>query len=276
MAQEYTILSWPQSGRTWLITMIGKVFEEYSGEYDLATKFSPYGFGKDIKNLGSYNLHTFPREHEDQAWLKIPDEIQYDKTYLYDMYGKGNKVPAKDVNAIFLTRHPRDCIVSNYNRKTQIKNPKVKFNGTLSEFIRYEKGSLISMIMWLNTWAREANKLNSSILIRYEDLHINPFKSLRKVINFLGYSNISDKIIQNAVEFAQFDNMKQMEQKEGNKHHIMFSKDKPFIRKGKIGYGKYSFNKEDNEYITKWIDKLNSCYGYKPYSIIFSDQTLKI
>ena len=67
MAQEYTIISGPQSGRTWLITMIGKVFYDQYGECDLATKFSPYGFGRDIKNLGAYNLHTFPREHEDQA-----------------------------------------------------------------------------------------------------------------------------------------------------------------------------------------------------------------
>jgi hypothetical protein len=47
--------------------MIGKAIYDYEGECDLATKFSPYGFGRDIKNLGSYNLHTFPREHEDQA-----------------------------------------------------------------------------------------------------------------------------------------------------------------------------------------------------------------
>lgn len=254
--------------------MIGKAFYDYSGECDLATKFSPYGFGRDIKNLGAYNLHTFPREHEDQAWLKKPQELHSDKSVLHDMYGKGNTIPAKDVNAIFLTRHPKDAIVSNYNRKTQVKNPNVKFKGSISEFIRHDKGSLQSMILWLNLWAEQFYKLNSFLLVRYEDLHLNPQGTLRKVLDFLGYSEISDEIVKSAVNFADFENMKKMEAKEGNKHHIMFSKNQPFVRQGKFGRGQNSFNKKDNKYIDYYIYNLNPIYGYLPYGITVEDSII--
>jgi hypothetical protein len=125
--------------------MIGKVFYDYSGECDLATKFSDY-FGRDIKNLGSYNLQTFPREHEDQAWTKKPEELSVDKSVLKDMYKKGRDLPSNIFDVIFLVRDPWDTLVSNYIRRTKIKNVNTNFKGTLSEFIRLDKGSLKSMI----------------------------------------------------------------------------------------------------------------------------------
>lgn len=260
--KEHTIISWPQSGRTWLITMIGKAIYDYSGECDLATKFSPYGFGRDIKNLGSYNLHTFPREHEDQAWLKTCKEISFDKTFLNDMYGKGNKIPAKDVNCIFLVRNPRDTLVSNYNRKTKIKNPNTNFRGTPTEFITYNRGSLQSMIYWLNVWALNFDKLNSYILVRYEDLHYQGEVELRKVLDYIGYKDIPTHIVKNAVAFANIENMRDIEKREGNTNHSMFSKNLNFVGNGKIGNGWNFFNDKDNEYISSYISMLDSIYGY--------------
>lgn len=263
--KEKTVISWPQSGRTWLITMIGKVFYDYMGECDLATKFSDY-FGRDIKNLGSYNLHTFPREHEDQAWLKEPQEIDSDKSHLNDMYKKGRTLPSNIFDVIFLVRHPRDTLVSNYIRKNQkIKNPTTKFTGTSSEFIRHDKGSLRSMIYWLNLWTMQRNKMRNYLLVRYEDLHSQGEKELRKIIDFIGYNQIPDSIIADAVEFANIQNMRKMEQKEGGKNHIMFSKDKQFVGQGKIGHGKDFFSTKDNDFITYYINMLYGEYGYGPY-----------
>lgn len=259
---EKTIISWPQSGRTWLITMIGKVFFDYMGVCDLATKFSPYGFGKDIKNLGDYNLHTFPREHEDQAWLKTPQELNTNKSICCDMYGKGNIIPTNQIDCIFLVRNPRDTLVSNYLRKTKIKNPNTNFRGSVSEFIKHEKGSLKTMITWLNLWANNFHKFNSFIIVNYENFHKSTFYQLRQVIDFLGYSSIPDKYIDKAVEFGEIENMRKIEQKEGNENHSMFSKNINFVREGKIGKGWEFFDEEENEYISKYIKMLNSIYGY--------------
>jgi hypothetical protein len=99
-------------------------------------------------------------------------------------------------------------------------------------------------------------------LVKYEDLHTDGFNQLRKVIDFIGYDQIPNDIIKNAVEFAKFDNMKKIEQEEGNKNHIMFSNDKEFVREGKFGVGKDKFNKEDQEHIQSYINMLNKMYGY--------------
>lgn len=261
MSKETTIISWPQSGRTWLITMIGKVFADVYNDYDL-TKFSKYGFGKDIKNLGQYNLHTFPREHEDQAWVKTPDEISEDKTYLNDMYGKGNKVPANEVKVIFLVRDPRDALVSNYNRRMKIKNPATNFRGTPSEFIRSEKGSLKSMIKWLNVWAMSQYQCYDYTLIRYEDLHIQPMYPLSKVLTFIGHGDIKATYLKQAIEFCDIENMRKIEQKEGNTNHTMFSKNINFVGDGKRGKGWDFFSEKDNRYITEQLKNLHPMYGY--------------
>jgi len=263
MAKEKTIISWPQSGRTWLITMIGKIFADYYNEYDLATKFSSYGFGRDINNLGEYNLHTFPREHENQAWLKTSKQLDIDKTTCKDMYGKGNEIPSKNIDCIFLVRDPIDTLKSNYQRRIKIKNSSTNFRGTSSKFIRSNKGSLKSMIKWLNIWSDNFNKFNSYIVVKYENLHNNCFNQMRQVIDFIGYNNIPDDYIQKAIDFGNIKNMRKIEQKEGNKNHIMFGKDIKFVNDGKINVGVDFFDKRDVKYIEKYVKQLSPVYGYK-------------
>ncbi|MFW6002724.1 MAG: sulfotransferase domain-containing protein [archaeon] len=104
--------------------------------------------------------------------------------------------------------------------------------------------------------------MRSFHLVKYEDLHTDGFNQLRQIINFIGYSEIPDNIIENAVEFARFENMKKMEQEEGGKNHIMFSNDKEFVREGKFGVGKDKFSKEDQEYIQSHVNMLDDMYGY--------------
>jgi hypothetical protein len=62
------------------------------------------------------------------------------------MYKKGRDLPSNIFDVIFLVRDPWDTLVSNYIRRTKIKNVNTNFKGTLSEFIRLDKGSLKSMI----------------------------------------------------------------------------------------------------------------------------------
>lgn len=262
MKKETFINSWPQSGRSWLCTLIGKTFELYSGEYDLATKFSSRGFGVDIKNLGKENLHTFPREHEDMNFTKTVNQLNKDKTVCKEMYSEKIDIPSSEVNCIFLVRGIENTLLSNYNRRIKIKNANRNFKGTFSEFIRSDVGSLETMITWLNLWADNFDKLNKCLLVRYEDLHKRCFEELRKVINFIGYSNIPDEILDQAVEFSNIENMRRIERSEGNKNHSMFSSNLHFVNTGKCEVQKDKINKSDLNYINSWVEKLNPIYGY--------------
>jgi hypothetical protein len=104
--------------------------------------------------------------------------------------------------------------------------------------------------------------MRNFMLVKYEDLHTDGFNQLRQIIDFIGYSKIPNNIIEDAVEFAKFDNMKKMEQEEGGKNHIMFSNGKEFVREGKFGEGKKQFEDIDIEFIQCCINMIDDMYGY--------------
>jgi hypothetical protein len=184
------IISFPKCGRTWLRLMIGRAL---SNHFNIKTD--------NLLNLteSTISYPGFPRmkiSHDDDPHLKSADELIESKR----MY--------KDVKVIFLVRDPRDTIVSLYFQK--IKRD-FNYQGELTEYLKDKIGGIDTLIRFYQIWALNRQVPKDFLCIRYEDLHNNAKAELYKVLNFIGINHIAHNIIEEAIEFSTFDNMRNME-----------------------------------------------------------------
>lgn len=253
------IISFPKCGRTWLRLLIGKALSLHFG-------LEANGLTSELLEISElHRLH--PRiplievTHDDNPHHKCPYELSTDKRRY-----RGKKV-------ILLVRDPRDVIVSNYFEYTKRKGKHYagddNYQDDLSSYLRYERGSLDSFIRFYNIWARNRHIPSHFRLVRYEDMHEDAARELRRVLEFLGFSRVGDVVVHEAVQFASFENMHKMEAQDALQSNRLRPGDKNDpesykTRRGKVGGYVDYLSKEDIIYLDQRIRaQLDSCYGYQ-------------
>jgi len=254
------LLSYPKCGRTWLRLMVGRAI---SLHFALPEE-------EDILFLRTNRrLHAgVPRitvVHDDHPMLKTPQELEQSK----ERY--------RNKKVIFLVRDPRDVIVSSYfemMKRSELfgENPheerKAVFQGSLSEFICMRQGGFDTILEYYNIWARNRGVPRGFLLVRYEDMKEDPRRELRRVLGFVDLSVIPDEIINQAVEYASFENMRKMEA-EGRFHSGILKpadqadRESYKTRRGRVrGYLEYLSEQEVQWLNQKMQTTLSPFYGY--------------
>ena len=243
------IISFPKCGRTWLRILMGHYLTQH---YRLPT--DNYLRIQDYHQLDP-RVPRIEVAHDDKPHKRRSEELVHSKN-LY----RRDKV-------VFLVRDPRDVLVSwFYARKYREKGE--KYPGTIHDFITEEHGSLASIVEYFNIWWAERDKPKSFLLLRYEDLHARPEQTLKKVLDFLGVPNLDDALIAAAVEFASFDNMRQLEEHDAFNMRTLRPENKADersykTRKGIVGDYKNVLSEADHDFVEAYIkDHLNPELGY--------------
>jgi len=230
------LLSYPKCGRTWLRLMMGKALVD------------ELGLACDPMELGQ--LHRLSRRvpriritHDDLPQLKRPEAVERDKT----------RYARKRV--IFLVRDPRDTLISYYFQASLRRG---RFSGTPSEFLRHPIGALDTIIAYYNAWADNRHVPRTFCMMRYEDLHRDPIGEVSRALHVVGLVP-ARSVIEAAVEFSRFDNMRKLE-REGTlgAHDRMRPADAGVVesyktRKGKIGGFRDYLSPEDVGYMNDRI-----------------------
>lgn len=197
------LISYPKCGRTWLRLMIGRAI---SRQFHLPESEEVLF----LRSNRRYHAQA-PRLmviHENRPMLRTPDELET------------SKARYRTKRVIFLARDPRDVIVSSYfemkNRGRLFgHNPYEEhspiFDGSLVEFIQQRRGGFDTLLAYYNIWAQNRHLPQGFLLVRYEDMKLNPGGELRRVLDFLGLQVISQATIDEAVSYASFENMRKME-----------------------------------------------------------------
>ena len=68
-----------------------------------------------------------------------------------------------------------------------------------------------SYIAWHNIWANEHYEIKKFHLISYENLRKYTFETLTGVIRFIGVDKFNDSHVEDAIAYANFENMRKME-----------------------------------------------------------------
>ena len=251
------IISFPKSGRTWLRLLLGKLFALHF-KLEITEKLDLLSFEKLSSICPDIPLIHF--SHDDNPHRKIPDELSTDKT----MY--------KNKKVIFLVRDIRDIVVSLYFEKTKREHMYYsgsrKYEGDLSSYIRCEVGSLNTIIRYYNIWAENINVPAAFLIVRYEDMQTNIKKELQIMLEFLELSKIPDKVLDEAIMYACFDNMRQLEKNNNFNNYRLQPGDKNDpesykTRRGKVGGFVDYLTEVDIDYINDQIQsQLSKLYGY--------------
>jgi hypothetical protein len=200
----------------------------------------------------------------------------YMRDYLEDWdtltHFRGKKV-------VMLVRDPRDVAVSQFFQwKYRMRPHKMLLNQypakdeavTRFEFVTNPACGVPRIIDFFNGWARALPDLKDILIIRYEDMRVDPAAVMQQVLDFVDTPGSREQIEQ-AVEFASYDNMKKLEEKRvfwasgarvkaGDRKNPNSYK----VRRGKVGGYRDYFDDEQVAIIDKLVaEELDSMFGYQ-------------
>jgi hypothetical protein len=198
---DYVLMSWGKSGRTWLRIMLSRFYQTAND--------MPGGRMLEFDNFKRANSAIPSIFFTHGNYLRSYTGNWIDKREFY-----GKKI-------VILLRNPRDIAVSQYfqwkYRMRPIKKilndyPAHGADVSIFDFVMHPKVGLPEIIAFLETWERELPRMAASLVVRYEDMRVDPEKALRRVLAFLGTPG-SEAQVRDAVAYAAYDNMRQLEDK---------------------------------------------------------------
>jgi hypothetical protein len=195
-----------------------------------------------------------------------------------------SKEQFRDARVLLLVRDPRDIAVSHYFERRHrahlwgdihradpalaaVRDRLQPFSGTLSEFLRADVGSLQTIIAYYNIWAYNRYVPDRFLIVRYEDLHVDPLSVMQSVLSFLELS-VRPEIVKAAIDEASFARMQELE-RSGAAGLKMLRPGDPRepesfkVRRGKVqGFRDY-LSDTDVRYSSELVEAhLSSIYGY--------------
>ncbi len=192
------VISIPNSGRTWIRTFLAAYF-------------------------CARHQHAFSLDPDQYGDKRIPRVI-----YTHDLYEHYTKtrwserlrgkflVPARELKRariLLLARDPRDTFVSHYLDLTRrAKGTAASLRKqSISRMLREPIFGINLMIRVMNQWMAEFEDRSNCNVLRYEELHAAPAEQFRRVLNGVGESEPAQDHFDAALQFSQFNNMRQME-----------------------------------------------------------------
>ena len=241
------ITSLPKSGSTWLSNMCSGL-----DGFDL---FAPIKWNTYIA-----------KEWDDSRWDLETDIFMEFRNKLAVIRGHTWAIPKnlnvlKNSNLKYLigVRDPRDKLISEYWHSRNFPKHwahEQAHEQSIEEFISYKLESSEfekETLNWIKNWLKNRDN-KKSIIIRYEDMLINPNTVLEKIFNFLGF-NIEQEKIKQITEKNSFDKI--TGRKSGENDNTKF------VRKGISGEWKTIFSKEQKSLFNKIGEDVIKNLGYQ-------------
>ena len=222
--------SYPKSGNTWVRSLLSSYYFSDTGNFnfELLKNINVYPqqkyFDVKINKPGEISLHW------DISQKKIISEkkIKILKTHnsLLTLNGKNFTTPEYTLGIIYVVRDPRNVITSlknhydlDYEQSLDFMLNEKKYIYDIQEKNDYADFHFLSS--WSNhykSWIN--NNLFKKMVIKYEDLENDTFKTLKNLIIYINTLNqtkdkVDEKKINNCIKTTDFEILKNKEKKEG-------------------------------------------------------------
>ena len=237
---QYFLVSFPKTGRTWLMHMINQL--------------------KELSNHPLKNHEHFIFNEHDNSEIIIENGYRNNPLDIFQFTGRNRYRRGK---VIFLVRDPRDVVVSHFYQVTKrARNPFV-FN-SVTDFIKDEILGFNRIIQYYNLWYSNRSIPKDFLLIKYENLLENGVEELQKINNYLSL-NISVSNIEKVYENSSASKMRKKELANQLDGFRDFGKDKNQlkVRNAKIGGYINELSDEDIAYCNAQMKELNPYFKYK-------------
>jgi hypothetical protein len=231
--EDVFIVGYPKSGNTWLQVLISGLY------YGIDTQYLPVRLAQEL----------IPGVHQRKFYRRYSD-ISFFKSHHLSL--------PRYKRVIYIVRDVRDVMVSFYHMDKEIGR-----NYSMEEIIKEGKG--IHPSKWYEHIERwNENPFGADILvIKYENLHTNPYHEIKKICDFLKISR-SDDLINKVIDGSSFQRLKNsFATDEGLLHSDWKRKDSSkFFRKGKIGSYKTELTENLEEYLLKEAQNAMKIHNY--------------
>ena len=229
------IASYPKSGNTWLRAFITSLLYKDTdlNSLDKLKQIHAYPLRKDFYNL----VDTFENFKEisenwekSQSILNLDKKIKFLKTHhiLCSINNNFFTSYKNSLGAIYIVRDPRNVITSlkhhyslkDYDEALEFMLDKDRFSGKLDKKKNYTRETEFPTYIsnWNNHYRAWKNFKKNYLIIKYEDLMINPknkFNEISKYLSKLLQIKIEDKDVKEAISKSSFQNLKNSEEKFG-------------------------------------------------------------
>ena len=255
---DCVIVSYGKSGRTWLRVMLSRFYQLKHGLPENSL-------------IGFDNLHAKNPE--------IPLIFFTHDNYLKDFVGNADsKKDYYHKKVVLLVRDPRDMVVSQYFQwKYRMRPWKKRLNrypvhgSDISEyqFAMDQDAGLPKIVDFLNLWAKEADKIDQLLIVRYEDMRGDTAHVLEQILSFIGTPATPEET-RDVVTFSSMENMRKMEQKRtfrlSGSRMVPGDSENPDsykVRRGKVGGFSDYFDDDQVNAIEQMLQQtLHPVYGY--------------
>jgi hypothetical protein len=256
---DFVFVSYGKSGRTWLRVMLSRFFQlRFDLPEDCLLSFD--------------NLHGMNRA--------IPKILFTHDNYIRDYTGSGaRKTAFYDKATVLLVRHPGDVAVSQYFQWRHRMLPyKKELNAypphgsdvSIFDFVMHQEAGLQRVVQFMNEWGRELPHVRNRLVVRYEDLRSDCRAEFFRILAWMGQTPTQAEVDQ-SVEFASFDNLREMEArrafKSAGKRMAPGDKGDPDsykVRRAKVGGYRDYFDDDQVRQIDSYVAaNLVPMFGYE-------------
>ena len=266
------LASYPKSGNTFLRSLLTSYLLTDDGKFDekKLKEINQFPNLSLFKNLGidtSDDLQIVKNYVKAQEKINSLDanKIRFIKTHssLNDINGYKFTDLKNTLGVIYVVRDPRS-VVRSYANHNQLSledatNRLLEFGATIGGIKGSDFGSnqiVTHMGSWssnYNTW-KEFKKINSYLLVKYEDLVMDTKNTFLQVLNFiykLGNSKleINNSKLKNTIETTTFESMQKLEKQKGFTESVIDDNGK------NIKFFKYGYKKNEKNILPQELQR---------------------
>ena len=227
------LTSYPKSGNTWVRAFLAAYYHSKDGVFDfkLLEKIDQYPkakyFDKKIDKPGEINQYW----NSSQEKISIKKEIKIFKTHnsLLAINGNNFTSPKHTLGFIYIVRDPRNVLTSLKNHYDLEYEEAIDFMQNENKFIYDDRKKNQELdyanFQFLSSWSNHYKSwMNTNvfrkILIKYEDLILDPIKNFRNLVLYTNSlikidEKINEKKIQKCIETTNFELLKKKEENSG-------------------------------------------------------------
>jgi hypothetical protein len=231
--QDVILDEYPKSGSTWLAFMLGQILFDTEIDFENSVAYVP-GVGR--------HRHAFKLRTGDGRLLRSHEPYREDYR-----------------NVIYLVRHVGDVAVSYFKSLRWVGIENVSFDEFLPMFLRGHIDGYGSWSAHVNSWLDAPDP--RLLLVKYEDVRIDPAGVLSQICSFLGFDAAPEKI-NRSVESNTIEGMRE---KEARARATVFrhrDHNSHFVRKGAIGDSLNYLSEESIELIRRHAGQTLERLGY--------------
>ena len=267
------LASYPKSGNTFLRSLLTSYLLTEDGKFDekKLKEINQFPNLSLFKNIGidtSDDLEIVKNYIKAQEKINSLDanKIRFIKTHssLNDINGYKFTDLKNTLGVIYVVRDPRS-VVRSYANHNQLSfkdttDRLLEFGATIGGIKNSDFGSnqiVTHMGSWssnYNTW-KEVKKINSYLLVKYEDLVSNTRNTFLEILEFIyklggAKLEINNKKLKNTIETTTFESMQKLEKQKGFTESVIDDNGK------NIQFFKYGYKKNEKNVLPQELKKI--------------------